>query len=660
VGGVPEANLLDRSSDRFSLQTINDSIALARVNSDYERYRVWRYRNHDLRWNTDDALFVGWMPQRFWEGSRVARSSLGVPISFDQVESAYPVIMNALFADDEWFECDPVQGTTVDEARQQKERLMYLLETPHDRYGNTARNEIRLAVIQTLLYGNGFVNVEHDGDTGQPTVSWVDTRDIYLDPGCPTPLTDDSRSVIHRDFMSLDELESLRGSPGIKLPPREVLRSMADQRPADTADLTKQNQEAYRNVIWRPGYDDSTDIGPNKLLEVMRYYSRSRIIWTIQRRWVAYNELNPYGFITYCGAPCYIMPGRFYGMGIPDALEGNQKYAQAILNGHLDELSLMLNPPRARSRSASMAQGSSIMRPGQIWEVEKPKEDMIFFPPNGVTKDGWQELQWLESSSEKRTGVTNMISQGMPIRSNASRTATGIQAQTAGPTTRLQAIVELIEDYMIVPMLSKMIAMDSYHASASGSMAGLSPTGGVTSVNPGALRSPVKFRVKASSRMLTQSRLQSLAPFLSQYLMNGAFLGQLAKGGQTIDFNEFFRMIQDATGTRRAYNLIRPMNDQEKQGQGQPSPDAQLKAQTMQQQSQERERIAQLEAQAKKDSAAIAASAKEGDQAIEILKLVGGVDASLGLAPAGVAAPATAPQGTQPGSGVASLLGGGS
>src|SRR5476649_2058535 len=92
-GEQREAILSDESSDRFSLQTMGDEIALALVNSSYERYRVWRYRNHDLRWNTDDALFVGWMPQRRWEGTQVPRSSLGVPISFDQIESAYPVIM---------------------------------------------------------------------------------------------------------------------------------------------------------------------------------------------------------------------------------------------------------------------------------------------------------------------------------------------------------------------------------------------------------------------------------------------------------------------------------------------------------------------------------------------------------------------------------------
>ena len=175
-GSMPEANLLDPSSDVLSAQAMQDSVALALVNSTYERYRVWRYRNHDLRWNTADALYVGWMPQRFWEGSRVARSTLPHQMTFDQVESAVPIIMNALFGDVDWFECDPMLGATVEQARQQKERLLYLLENPRNKLGSTARNELLLAVKQLLTYGNGFARLDHDGDTGDPTAATIPKR----------------------------------------------------------------------------------------------------------------------------------------------------------------------------------------------------------------------------------------------------------------------------------------------------------------------------------------------------------------------------------------------------------------------------------------------------------------------------------------------------
>lgn len=639
----------------MSLEAMQDSVALALVNSEYERYRIWRNQNHDPRWNTADALFWGWMPQRYWEGTRVPRSSLSVNIAFGQIESAAPVIMNALFGDVEWFEVDALPGATVDQARQQKERLMYLLENPNNRIGNTARNEIRLAVKQLLTYGNGFACVEHDGETGDPVLSWVDTRDLFLDPGTPTPLLDDARSMIHLDWLTVDELEALRGAEGIKLPPYAVLRVMASQRPWTTSDNTKQIQEAYRGVAYRPGYDDQTSFAPYQKIEIRRYWDKNRIIWVLNGVWVMYNELNPYGFVPYNGAPCTIVPGRLYGMGIPDAVESDQKASQALLNGHMDNLALALNPPRARSRSGAMTQGQSSIRPGQVWEMSDPQKDMVFPVPPANTTGNWQEIQFFESSAEKRTGVTGMITSGMPVKSNASRTATSIQAQSAGPTTRMQQIVEYIEDYLVVPLLYKMIAMDAHHAQAGdSSLRGMTPTGGQTQVDPTSLKAPVKFRIKASSRMLTQQRLQGLAPFLAQYLLNGAFASQLAKAGQAVDFNEFFRLIQDATGTRTAYNLVRPMTDQEKQAMGQPPPQEVMRQQTAKMQIDSREHIAQIGAQAVKDAAA--AKAAEGDEkiAVQLLEMFTQLDAQQGLSPEG----APGKPGAQPSSGQQQILGG--
>lgn len=640
-GTQTEANLLDASSDRFSAQSADDSVALALVNSTYERYRIWRYRNHDLRWNTDDALYVGWMPQRFWEGSRTPRSSLGHQMTFDQVEAALPVIHNALFGEVDWFECDPLLGATQDQARQKKERLMYLLENPHNKTGNTARNEFLLAEKQLLTYGNGFVGIDHDGETGDPVIAWKDCRDIYLSPGCATPFIDDSQSLIDRTFLTWDELEALRGQPGISLPPKEALRAMTLQRPADTADFTKQNQEAYRNIIWRPGYDDSTDFAPYRGVEVRRYWDKNRVVWVLNTRWVMYNQKNPYRLLPYAAAPCYIMPGRFYGMGIADVLEGLQKYSQAILNGRLDELSLQLNPPRATNRSATMTANDQLIRPGMTWRYEHPKDDMILFPPSGATNNGWQEIQFMAQEAQQRTGVTSMITNGTPMRANASRTATGINAQAAGPTSRLQQIVQQIEDYMVVPLLYKLIAVDAYHAkSGNSSLIGMGPDGKYTDVSADALSAPTKFRIKGSSRMLTQAKLQQAIPFVMQYFMNGAFVSQLAKTGQTVDYNEVNRMIQDAVGTRTAYNLVRPMSAQEQQALSQPSPDAQARLQAQQQANDVRIKIAEIKKQASDDAAAATATKGNEELSLKLLELFSTAEGQAALSGDPTAAPA--------------------
>ncbi len=572
----PELSL--EQDDTLVGESLSDGYAMALVSSTYELQRQFRWRSHDPRWSTSDALYSGWQPMKFWDGTRIERSHLGYPIVFDQVESALPIILNALFGDDDWFQVTPSGQTSLEQARQVQERLRYLLDTPNDQTGTNARVQASMSVKQVLLYGNGFASLDYDSSTGNPTFNWLDTRDLYIDPGCTTPYVDDCKSTIRRFFLTVDQLEAMRGSPGVKLPPFEQLKLWADERPFDSSDITKQQQEIFRQVIYRPGFDDLTLFLANKQLEVLCYTDEDRIIWQLQRRWIMYNELNPYHFINQVGAPCYPVTGRLYAMGFGDVLELNQKYAQAIVNGRLDELQLSLNPPRIKRRAADQTPTSKQLRPGLEWTAENPKEDMVFFPPQNVTQNGWQELAHCEATAEKRTGVTQLLQQGQPMRANASRTATGIQAQAAGPTSRLQQIVSHVEDYMIVPALYKLVAMDRYHATQT-KLRGLTPSGSYSDVPVSALTQPVRFKMEASSRMLNQSRLREIIPFMSQYLMNGPFLAQLAKAGQTVDFGEFFNMLQDATGTRGAYRLVRQMTPQEQQQASQPPPEAIMKQQ---------------------------------------------------------------------------------
>lgn len=624
---------LESSDQPFSWQGMADAVALTLVNQTFERMKTYRYQNHDQRWNNADALYFGWMPQRYWEGSKVPRSSISIPITFDQVEAAMPIVTGALFNQSkDWFEVEPQPGGDLKGARAAQQRLSYLLETPRDRVGNCARNEIQLAIKSLMLYGNGGVAIEPDAATGDPTVRWVDIRDIFIDPGTRTPLVDDSRSVIERRFLTVEQLETLRQTEGMKLPAKEVLVAMSRNRPMDASDNTKQVSEALRGVAFRPGFDDYAEIAPDRSIEVLCYWTEKRNIWVLNREWACYNDTNPYGFIPYAFAPCYTVLGRFYAMGYADVLEGNQRYIQGITNARIDELTLSLNPPRFRKRGPALLPSQARWRPGLMVDLENPKEDMLVQQSQNVTNNSWQEVQYLEATAEKRTGVNSMVTQGMPMRSNASRTAAGVNAQMEGPTSRLRSIVESVENYLIVPMLHKLLAMDQHHNGASSTPLNGLHAGQITQLQPQDLSGPVRFRISASSRMLTQGKLTQLVPFLSQYLLNGAFLSQLSKSGQTVDFSEFFGMIQDATGTKDSYALVRPLTDDEKKAMSQPSPQDQMRMQMAQQSNQVRTTIAQTKAQTEMSmhmsDAQVQQRMQEEEMAFKLLGLLHDLDQS--------------------------------
>jgi hypothetical protein len=189
------------------------------------------------------------------------------------------------------------------------------------------------------------------------------------------------------------------------------------------------------------------------------------------------------------------------------------------------------------------------------------------------------------------TGV-NGAAQGNFAPGNVNRTATGVSAQTSGANSRLFYVIKNIEDYLIVPMLYKLYKLIQFHTDVQDILPALGPDAQQVQVGAKAFQSPVRFKMVAASQMLTRDKLMGILPFLTQYYLNGSFVQQLHAVGQTVDFNEFQKALQDATGTGRMYKFIRPLTPQEQQQISQPPAQAQMQMQQKQSELQTRKQIA--------------------------------------------------------------------
>lgn len=129
-------------------------------------------------------------------------------------------------------------------------------------------------------------------------------------------------------------------------------------------------------------------------------------------------------------------------------------------------------------------------------------------------------------------------------------------------------------------------------------------------IDPKVLDRPVKIRIDGSSRMLTKDILSQVVQFYLPIIGNGPFLQQLMMSGQTIDFPKFFEMVQEATGTKRLYPIVRPLNQQEEQRLGQPPPQVRAQMQMKQQEGQTRKDIMQMKVEADKEKTASAERTK--------------------------------------------------
>src|SRR5579864_6050032 len=74
----------------------SDDYAKRVVRSDFAYAEAYRTHAHDWRYRNASELYLAWAGQRYWDGTRVPRSSLGIYVVFEQVESMLPKIVDAI------------------------------------------------------------------------------------------------------------------------------------------------------------------------------------------------------------------------------------------------------------------------------------------------------------------------------------------------------------------------------------------------------------------------------------------------------------------------------------------------------------------------------------------------------------------------------------
>jgi len=535
--------------------------ALSLVTKSMSAWETWRMSNVDPKLKNHDALYFGAMAQRTWPGTTVPRSSLPFPLVFEQVETALPSLVTAIFPSDDWFQVIGEEDGKPEDVQAVRDKLFYDFEHARGDFRGSARPEVVTAIKQILQHGNGGVTVRWDAEKQRTVPEFVDIRDIYIDPGTPSPDISSSTSVIRKLSLPLAEIRSYRGTQGMDVPSDEQLYALAGMNPYTAGDMTMQYSEATRGMFYAPGSSDFQPNPADRKIEVLIYHSANRIIWVLGRSWVMYNERNPYGFIPYFFAPCYEVPGRFYARGVADEQDSYQRYKEALFNARLDNVNLTLNPPRATSHGMLLTPAQQRWAPGQTYQVQNPKEDILSLAPQDVTANVYSELAYIDQSAERLTGISGS---GIPRSTNQSRTATGVNAQVSGASLRLFQIIANIEDYLIIPMLYGMTKINRYHLQPTDMVnARSSMSAPARKVSGAVFLNEVSFRIVAASRMLRREQLQAALPLVFQYGMSGPLLGNLNSTNITLDTDSITRLLQDATGTSEQYPLYRQMSPQE-------------------------------------------------------------------------------------------------
>lgn len=568
-----------------------------------------------VEWDADDRLYLFRVPQGFWEGSSVPRASLGRPVIYEHIESLMPQVMSALFSDNPPFEAISRPRTKQEAARSSKEIISYQLDEMN------FREELRKCVKECLVYGtcymrlgwrryqktvyervrrgtpkvqmvNGLPVKSYDKGSGnwalrakkvwvnEPYCENVHIRHIIPDPKLRCPDIRKAGFLCHREYMGVEALEkTFRHIPGNKLPETADLKALFDQ-PKESPERSMLEGRSTTSVMntgissldlnmefkAMPRYQEATS-DPNKQeLEVVEYWTSTQHYVVLNRKLCIINEKNSFGEIPYRSCCFTDVLDSFFGLGLARLLKGEQRLQQGIINGRLDDLSLRLSGSFIRIRGSNTPAQQMRLRPGGIIDSDTPDGiKMIEYPP--AMADAFTEVEASDARSQRISGANELITQGgQQGPSSITRTATGMNALSAGVGARLGYFIDFISDLIFVPALeffqecnSKWLDEETIESILTDELASAYDGDMLDVVN-----AKLKFKMLASAKAKARQALaQNLMPMM-QVFQQQPVQDSLAMQGKVFDWAEFAQAVADISEISGSQKWVRAMTPDEK------------------------------------------------------------------------------------------------
>lgn len=598
----------------------SDATALRIVRSDFAYAEAYRTHAHDWRYRNAMELYLAWAGQRYWDGTRVPRSSIGIYACFEQVESMLPKIVRMICDPDtyEFYAEDP------DAALMWKE--MILAQLKEAKY----REQIRLCAKSSLIYGNGIleygfedyeeesvtiketrnvkgyqmsyhptagpVAVPNEVETNykrmiqremkkRPYVRYRSIIDSYVDPNNESTQIDKGGYFILRTYMRAEDLKALRGKKDFNIPDDATLAQYSRSKTTANQDVTKLSAELFRYNMWNPAQDYTGDPAQRRI-EVVEYTKNDRKVWALNREHVAYNQPNKYRKINFLSM-CYAdVLDRWHALAITDVAEGEQRLQQGIINARVDELALSIHRPMIKRRGVTVPPYQLKVRPGVVIEVENPEGDLKQLEVQNITQQAFIEVEASERRVQRITGMSDLAALGSPSSggNSANRTAAGINTQVGATQDRTSYYIQNAEDHVIEPLLNIMIDLNKKFGNLKEAAAW------ITLHEKGANKKPVDImnahvyaECWGAIRAQARSGFLQLFPTIAQTIFNPEMLSLLGQQQQkTMSVDVFQSMIWDSLGYRPRDPLIIDMSPEQKKAMQQPPPEVQAKMQMQQ------------------------------------------------------------------------------
>jgi hypothetical protein len=421
--------------------------------------------------------------------------------------------------------------------------------------------------------------------------SIADLKQVLVDPGLNVPDIRKAKYVIHRMYLTWEDLEKLRERPGItNLPDKDTLLNLffppVEQAPVAQSLLQQQTPlwDARAEAPWFATTADPMA----KPLELLERWDNNRYILVLQKKLVIASGENDFHQIPFFSINWWDVPGAFWGMGLARTIGSEQRLQAGITNTWLDGISLILNGVYVRVKGQSVPTQNIRVSPGRVIEVDnkdslKPLERMAPVP------EAMQALQMSMTRTETVSGASEFATQGSAGssgHSNLARTAAGANLMAGGTGSRVEDFVEKLSTQVFVPFLDAMHELNCqlmplkimrYILGEELDHAFMTERqGDVLELKNARL----KFSISAASKLLARRNMAQALPIMMQFLQAGPIVQGLAIAGKKVDVQELIRMMYEVSDWKNINDIIVDMTDEDKQrwAQAQASGPAQVQA----------------------------------------------------------------------------------
>jgi hypothetical protein len=379
-------------------------------------------------------------------------------------------------------------------------------------------------------------------------------------------------------YVTMYDLDALRDTAGWDIPTRAELVKLTTpqmQNPSSTNPLETQSSSpgntsfqqttTPQRALPETQSDQVTHDPLMRKFELFDYWTGSRHAIILQNEKCILNETHKFGKPPFLGFCFRNAPDSAHGYGIAFWLTDFQRICQGVVNAFLDDLNLnLMGTYTAPAGTANSAQSQWIF-PGKIFKADANGKVEAIQRNSIGAKEPMDVIAQMKSWAASITGAGPGTLGSNPGAAGEMRTPAGVAAISGGESVKLQDLVDVVSEQVLVPFLEFCMEQNQkLKPSQIRQMLSLAMGEAFKATPLDILNGTYRVDISAGTKLAAREALNKYIGVLQTFLSSPGTVENLATQAMKIDYNAMFEALYDSFGVPYKEKIIVPMDDDDK------------------------------------------------------------------------------------------------